>query len=346
MNRIQYITILAFLIVSPAKSAETIISCQTLTHPELNKLEKQYAIGDIRVFWTENEPASGTDHRLPPVSQVDENENGVPDFIENVAKQADVARRSYNLLGFRDPLESPKFRAVERIDINILNMAANGIAYDNLVSYPSAPGRGDHCTLRMDISSRLELSGQFTTNWFVVAHEMFHLFQFGQPLFKRSWVNEPLARWAEYTFRLGSQYPLGTPAYTLPTSKAQLQTDVIDAPNSTTANRFWSRLIDLIEAPTDDVRLPSSLLTEQYTDGQSVFKDRALRGAALISAFYQTLDAEDDVVSNSNGWNPYDWPEADQTSAAHDDRILSVIQEVIRHTGITNPEIDAFLQLQ
>src|SRR5690606_21491877 len=128
---------------------------------------------------------------------------------------------------------------------------------------------------------------QFTTNWFVVAHEMFHLFQYGQTLFKRSWVNEPLAKWAEYTSRPGNLYPLGTPPYTLPISKAQLQTDVIDAATSATANRFWSRLIDLIDIPPDGVRLPSSLLAEQYTDGQHVFKDQALRGAALISAFYQ-----------------------------------------------------------
>ncbi len=332
--------------ISIAHAQEEIVSCASLGSAELNKLEKVYTLEGIRVFYTEQAPASGTDHRLPAVSQADHNGNGIPDFVENVAKQADVSRKVYNTLGFRDPLDGPKYRAVKVIDINLLNIAANGLAYDGAVSYPSAPGRGTDCTLRIDISAKLELSGKFTTQWFVVGHEMFHLFQYGQTLFKRGWVNEPTAKWAEYTLRSGPFYPLGTASYTLPSTLSDLQTTVMSASTSVNANRFWSRLIDLAASDDDYLLVPDYLVSEQYSDGEPVIKDGTLRGAALVSAIYQTLDAEDDILSHLNGWNPYNWAESNQTDAAHNLRILAAIQRAIDRTGVSNAELNAFLEIE
>ncbi|MDX3906519.1 MAG: hypothetical protein QHC78_12590 [Pigmentiphaga sp.] len=337
---------LLFTTAHIAQAQEEIVSCAALGSAELNKLEKVYSLGDIRVFYTQQAPASGTDHRLPPLSQVDGNGNGVPDYVENVAKQADVSRKLYNALGFRDPLGSSKYRAVKTIDINLLNISANALAYDGAVYYPSAPGRGPNCTLRVDVSSNLELSGTFTTQWFVVGHEMFHLFQYGQTLFKRGWVNEPTAKWAEYASRPGPFYPLGSPSYTLPSTLPDFQATVVAASTSQNANRFWSRLIDLVESEDGSLRIPAHLLSEQYTDGIAVIKDQTLRGAALISAIYQTLDAEDDIVSHLNGWNSYNWAESDQTSSSHDPRILAAVQRAIRRTGTSNPELNAFLDIE
>ena len=249
-------------------------------------------------------------------------------------------------LGFRDPLDAAKYRGVRYIDINLVNMSNNGLAYDNSIVYLAAPDRGPDCTLRIDISSNLELGGKFTTDWFVVGHEMFLLFQYGQTLFKRKWVNEPTAKWAEYSMRVGEFYPLGTPSYTLPASLSDFQANIVDAPTSTAANRFWSRLIDLIDGQDNVLRVSDHLLAERYTDGNIVIKDRTLKGAAFIANVYQTLDAEDAIVSHNNGLNPYDWPESDQTSNTHDLRILSAIQRVVRRTGISSPELDAFLAVQ
>ena len=341
--------LVAFLAVGgvpTARAQEAIVPCTSLSSPELNKLEKLYTVGDVRVFYTEQASKTGTDHRLPAVSQIDSNGNGVPDFVENIAKQADVSRKMYAALGFRDPLDAAKYRGVKYIDINLLNMSANGLAYDNSIHYPTAPNRGPACTLRVDISANLELTGNFTTNWFVVGHEMFHLFQYGETMFKRSWVNEPTAKWAEYSLRAGEFYPLGTSAYKLPASLSDFQENIVGAPTGTGANRFWSRLIDLVGSQNDVLLAPDYLLAERYTDGNMVVKDRTLRGAAFIANVYQTLDAEDVIVSNSNGWNPYDWPESDQTSNTHDPRILSAIQRIVRRTGISNPELDAFLAIQ
>jgi hypothetical protein len=335
------------IISAPAAHAQdAIVPCTSLGNLELNELEKVYKSGDIRVFYTEQAPKTGADHRLPAVSQTDINGNGVPDFVENVAKQANVSRKMYTALGFRDPLDAAKYRGVRYIDINLVNISANGLAYDNPVYYPAAPHRGPDCTLRVDISTNLEIAGKFTTNWFVVGHEMFHLFQYGQTLFKRKWVNEPTAKWAEYSSRIGEYYPLGTPSYTLPAGRSEFQADIVEAPTSTVANRFWSRLIDLIDGRDNALRVPDHLLAERYTDENAVIKDRTLRGSAFIATIYQTLNTEDAVVSHINGLNPYNWPENDQTSNTHDLRILSVIQRVVHRTGISNPEVDAFLAIQ
>jgi hypothetical protein len=330
-----------------------IVPCTNLTNVELNKLENVYISGDIRVFYTTTAPASGLDHRLPTQSQVDNNANGIPDYVENIATQANSARRAYNLLGFRDPLLSPKFRAAEYIDINILNMAGNGLAYDSPVSYTSAPNRGTSCTLRIDISALLEnqtvgsppLQSEFTKHWFVAAHEMFHLYQYGQTLFKRSWVAEPTARLAEYALRLSAHYPLGTPTYQLPSTAADFNTQVIANPNGADANRFWSRIAVLLEGEHDTIRLPASLMSTTYTDGQLVFKDNKFTGFAFIAAALNSLGAKDAVVSSVNSRNPYDWAEADQTSTTNDPYILDALQETIRATGTANAEINAFLAI-
>ncbi|MGF6608497.1 hypothetical protein OKW45_003419 [Paraburkholderia sp. WSM4175] len=343
--KIPFATCFVLISISTTNARESIVPCKAETHAELNKLERKYELDGIRIFYTEQAPTTGADHRLPAVSLLDTNGNGVSDFIENIAKQADVARRAYNLLGFRDPLDSAKYRAVEKIDINILNMEYNGLAYHVPVSYPTAPNRGDDCTLRIDISSRLELTRPFTTGWNVALHEMFHIFQYGQTNFKRSWVNEPLATWAEFVFRVNDFFPLDA-AYSLPTMKTTFQNDIIANPNSAMAYRFWSRLIDLIDVPANNLRLPASLPNEKYTDGQPVFKDQSSRCAALVSKLYQSFGAEDNVVSYQNGLNPYNWPAADKTSPAHDDRLLRTIQEAVRHTGISNPELNSFLQIQ
>lgn len=330
--------------------------CGALTNAELNKLELSYSLGEIRVFWTELPPVSGADHRLPEHSRVDADGNGVPDFIENIARQAEVARQAFSYLGFRDPFESPKYRHVQHIDINVLTMSYNGRAYDSAVYYPDAPGRGSACTLRIDISSQLETHlvgradnrrlAEFTQHWFVVAHEMFHLFQYGLTQFKRSWINEPTAKWSEYVLRGGEFYPLGSEPYSIPSTLDGIGTSIISKPTSVSANRFWSRLIELADTGSNKLDLPPDLLDSTYTDGRPVFKDHTLRGAPVIIAVFEALSDQDSVVSAAEGWEPYGWRERDQTSADHDPRLLSAISKVARELLNDNSEMWVFPQLE
>ncbi|UXS42980.1 hypothetical protein FY150_24570 (plasmid) [Agrobacterium tumefaciens] len=331
-------------------------SCSSRSSEELNKLEKVYSIGDIRVFWTDQAPAAGQDHRLPPQSTADSNSDGVPDYIENIARQADAARQAFIHLGFQDPLNSPRYAAVRFIDINILNMAYNGRAYDSAVYYPDAPGRGSECTLRIDISARLEtrwigpldrrIQAEFTKHWFVVGHEVFHLFQYGLTQFKRAWINEPTAKWAEYVMRRRGLYPLDAPDNGLPRSPNEMRASVIDVPVKGSANRFWSKLIVLADATSGEMSLPEHLRFQTYTDGEPVFKDNAIRGAPFILAVFEALAKEDRVVSGTLGLDPLRWPENTQTSSDHDALALSVIQRVVRDLRGADEPVDGFLSIE
>lgn len=330
--------------------------CSSHRSEELNKLENVYSIGDVRVFWTEREPAAGQDHRLPPQSTADDNSDGVPDYIENIARQADAARQAFIHLGFQDPLNSPRYAAVRFIDINILNMTYNGRAYDSAVYYPDAPGRGEECTLRIDTSARLEtrwigppdrrMQAEFTKHWFVVSHEVFHLFQYGLTQFKRAWINEPTAKWAEYVMRPRGFYPLDAPEHRLPRSSGELRRSVIDVPVKASANRFWSKLIVLADATSGEMSLPEHLRFQTYTDGEPVFKDNALRGAPLILAVFEALAKEDRIVSGTRGLDPLRWPENTQTSSEHDAIALSVIQRVVRDLTGADEAVDGFLNIE
>jgi len=322
--------------------AQTGQECKALVSPELNKLEKSYSRGDIRVFYTERVALEGIDHRLVEPSRKDADRNGIPDIVQDIATQADVARRAYVLLGFREPLASPRYGRVSRIDINILDMPQNGLAYDNPVRYPDAPGRGDACTLRIDISSKLEAQARFTTNWFVVAHELFHVFQNGYTQFKRPWISEPTAKWAEYALRKACDYPLDA-RNALPVVKPYFERNIVAAPNGKESFRFWSRLVEL--AGTAKV-LPEGLARERYTDGQVVLKDRTVQGAGLILALYRRLDETDDVVSRMQGWDPLAWPEKEQESSARDRVLLDAVQKVVAETDVRSDEISAFLEMK
>lgn len=344
------------IVSSAALAGATGKSCASRHSTELNKLENLYSFRDIRVFWTNQAPLSGTDHRLPPQSKFDQNDNGIPDIIENIARQAAAARRVFSYFGFPDPLDSPRYERVRFIDINVLNMRYNGLAHDSPVHYPGAPGRGSDCTLRIDVSSQLEtrlrgpsdrrVQAVFTKHWFVVGHEVFHLFQYGLTQFKRSWLDEPTAKWAEYSMRRQGLYPDRTRDYFLPTSMRDLQTNVIGAPTSTTANRFWSRLIELLDDTSTRGMLPSDLLEESYTDGEPIFRDNAWQGAGFILAIYRGLNRQDRILSSIKGWEPVAWSELDQISSEHDARLLAVIQRVVRDFEGGGAEIDAFLRIQ
>ncbi|MDH4989324.1 hypothetical protein QEZ48_00550 [Aquamicrobium lusatiense] len=304
------------------------------------------------MFWTEKPHASAADHRLPEHSLRDANGNGVPDLVENVARQADAARRAFVHLGFRDPLENPGYRAVKHIDINMLSMRFNGRAYDAAVHYPGAPGRGTGCTLRIDISTHLEShmvgSGarrrraEFTQDWFVVAHEMFHLFQYGRTPLKRSWINEPTAKWAEYALRRGDLFPPGHTPDILPSTFEEFELSVIRHPTGPVANRFWSRLIRSTEQQSVRTVLPPELRALAYTDGRPVLKDHTIRGAPFVSRILEEMAALSSKVLTTGDRVQDKRMTIDRISPRRDRALLDLIRSVARDQAGENPRGDAF----
>ncbi|MBB5445339.1 MULTISPECIES: hypothetical protein [unclassified Paraburkholderia] len=286
----------------------------------------------IRVFYTRSGESQIVD-------QTDANSNGVPDYVENVARQADAARKAFNLLGFRDPLESARYRAASYIDINLGLNSGNGLAYSEPSTYSAVPQRDGACSIRIDISSKLD---KFPGSWSVVAHELFHLYQYGYTEFKRSWLLEPTANWAERVIRVGSLNPAPGAARPLPASMAEMQSQVF---TQSFPYDFWSRLASLIDESDEDMHLPNDLRYATYTDGTLIFRDGFVRGFSFLSTVFQSLEAESTIVSNLNGWPPYLWG-ANQSSESHDVRILKVIQRTVSRTGVRNYEIDSFLAIE
>ncbi|WP_226470655.1 hypothetical protein [Luteimonas panaciterrae] len=331
---------------SPSLAQEAIVPCTFLPSTGVTPdatmaaLDKLYELGDIRVFYS----TTDVTHQLPVISRPDRNSNGVPDFVENVAKQVSVARKIFNLAGFRDPLESPRYRIVSKIDVNILNLPSyNGLAYDGAIRYTNLPLRGNACTLRIDINRNLQSTSEnFTTSWFVPAHEMFHLFQYGSTLYKNSMMAEPTARWSEYALRPNSEYQAIPPTVTpLPASRADLCT-IINTPVSAPGYLMYTRLIELTD-PRNELRIPaSSISSETYVDGKAVIKDGLWRGSQIMSYLLQSLDAEDDAHSFETLREYHRWPEADQKSPTNIPRILHAIERTIDRMAITGAEVDKF----
>lgn len=310
---------------------EKIVDCRVSTSSSsaILSLDKRYVLGDIRVFYT----TTGVNQ---VVDLVDANGNGVPDYIENIARQANVARRSFNLLGFRDPLESSRYRAASFIDINVLDMAGNGVAYDEPWRTPLHPLK-EGCSIGVDVSRNLN---GFPGNWSVVAHEIFHLYQYGATMFKASWFLEGVANWAERVIRTGATTTNGT--VVLPSTVAQMESQVYSQSYPT---EFWSRLAVLMDSSNAIFSLPAELRYATYVNGTVIIKDDYWRGMHFFSTLMAALDAEDDVVTHLRGWPPHQWAEADQKDVAHNPRILKVIQRVVRRTGVSSPEIDGFLAI-
>lgn len=317
-----------------AQAQESINACKvendTIDYPA--NLQR-FDYGAVRVFYT----TVGAD---AVVDTIDVNSNSVPDYVENIARQADFAHKAFSYLGFRSPLESSRYRSAKYIDINVRNFASyNAASYDEIWRYPNIPLKTNDCAILMDVHRNLT---GFPGNWAILANQMFRVFGNGYTMFKPSWVNGAASQWAEYAIRTGwSTGPSVTP---LPSTMAQMQTAVFA---NDYAMDFWNRLIQFMDSSSSgSIYLPTNLTSATYVDGTPIMKDSVWRGMAFFQAFYQALDAEDDIVSSINGWGQYNWLEADQKNTAHNARILKVLQRVVQRTGVSNPEINAFLAIQ
>lgn len=308
-------------------SAQPVTTCPVnqLATGLIPALTEKYEVPEhhIRVFY-----AHVGEHAIP--DKTDLNGNGVPDYVENVERQADAARKAFNLLGFRDPLESGRFRVASHVDINLGDMVG-GLAFSEPSSYAAVPQREGICSIRIDLSNKLIFPGTYS----IVAHELFHLYQYGYTMFKRPWLIEPTANWAERIIRTGSlNHP--DPSQMLPQTMEEMQKNVFE---QTYPYNFWSRLAVLMDPAEDTFDLPADLRTARYVDGTPIFKDEKIRGFSFLSTIFQYLDAEDAFVSQLYGWPEYNWGSGNQNNAMHDVRMLKVIQRAVWRTGMKNHQI-------
>lgn len=129
-------------------SAASICSTDSSTY---SNLEYIYKAGKIRVFYSTN-PSSPDN--LP--IKTDINNNSIPDYVENVALQANTAADVFTHIGFVHPLESTRYKnVVNYIDIHLVNQDG-GVAYEIPAKMPNRPDTENKCSLKMVISNRLD----------------------------------------------------------------------------------------------------------------------------------------------------------------------------------------------
>ncbi|MEW6357351.1 MAG: hypothetical protein AB1696_13560 [Planctomycetota bacterium] len=293
-------------------------------------LKERYVEGEFRVFYAlEDESA------LSPEQRADADKDGVPDKIQNIARQLVVARRLYvEVFKLRHPFESPRYKdRVKFFDVCVASMpkGSNGSAGDGIVNYmrPTDPDGGCE-VLTIDVSKDLWCSN------LTPAHELFHEFQNGYTLFKNSWYTEGTARWSEHAFRKG----VGK-AGQLPTTKAEkealfkLKYD---------ASGFWNALAEASDRE-GVFRAPTELEEARYVGAdQRIIEDLRLHGVDFMRALLEELDTMDDVVSKEEGLDPLDWKEARQNAPENNERIWAALLNACRRFEKQSREMQEFVK--
>ncbi|MFV5550216.1 hypothetical protein VXQ35_16760 [Acinetobacter oleivorans] len=245
----------------------------------INEEKKYYKSGKIRVIYSLNE-----------IDQTDINKNNIPDYVENIAIQANTTIEALDYLGFVNPLNSPRYKSeVNYIDIHLVNISYNGIAYDKpyLASFD---GIKKDKALLIKLNSRLK---NFPGNyWTVVAHEIFHLYQYGYSPLKPSWYLEGMANWSERLLRKDDIDIRGR--VLLPTNTNSLLNDIYLIPY----NKLWYRLAFLSKIDNSQLNLPDSIIKRTYVDGSLVFKDKSFSGYIFMRNFLSNLSL---VASDRKG---------------------------------------------
>ncbi len=329
-------SILLTLSILASSSSFSAVACRvTNDKPSADAVFKS---GKFRVFYTKN-PASPDYLAI----QTDVNKNNIPDYVENIAIQANASAEAFSLLGFVHPLDSDRYRGtVHFIDFHIVAMTANGVAFESpAYAHPSITLKEGKCGLLINLRNNIT---DFPGNWSLVSHELFHLYEYGYNQFKRPWYLEGMANWAERIVKGGGQGTDGLallpqkqlkpipPATSVLSDYEQLRTSVYNGDN----RLLWSRLAVLSDTTNGQLNLPSTLLNRTYVDGTTkVFKDQYLRGVPFMKKVLENLKVESDAMSYQYGRNKDNWIEADQINEVVNFPIMTkAIQKTMHQFGM------------
>lgn len=307
MNKLILTIYTAFLLVFSTHTVADDGGCKTLIFKELNALPHKVESYPFRVWYaTEGKNALKTPTADPAG-------NGMPVVINDLLLQLHSADTYYSQnMGLTPPLLQQRYKQAEFIDVYLVAMEkGNGLAFDEVIANKSSREAERHsCGIKMQINSALQPSRNVTP-----AHELFHLYQYANSMFKARWYLEGMARWVEQAFRGVSPRDAKAVA---PNSC----TEVYD--ESYTASRYWQDLAsrqqaaDIVIGP-DDIKLT-------YSDARPVFKDHAFKNGAAVKNIFNSLNTASLEVSKEVGLPPYKWPEKTQRSAKFNTEICEAAE--------------------
>jgi hypothetical protein len=298
------------------------LASNSAANAQLSPLNEHYVLDPIRVFYT-NEGQSA-------VSQDDVDQSGVPDQVENVAKQVWAARKLFcDVLEFPDPFESERYKGVTCIQVFLRDRAeingVNGVAFSAAQRARSIPeGKPDDRALVMAVSIQLDPIKNVSP-----AHETFHLVQYGATYFKRSWYLEGQARWAEHALAEDGVGEIKfSPRGPWPQRPQQLQQ--LPELGSKSEWVLWNP----IAARTDksgvltERELGEELVSLRYSDGSPVLKDHSLYGPEVMRDILIELGKQDDEAFKHLGYDK--WSGENQASDRNDPYIYRAVMDVLR----------------
>jgi hypothetical protein len=289
---------------------------------EKSVLPKHYVLDKIRVFYAIEGGSA--------IPLTDADSTGVPDHVEDVAKQVWAAHRLFcEVLGFPDPLQSERYPGVTCIEVGIRDRGElggrNGAAYDESQRARRIPeGKPEDRAIVVALGRHVVAAKNLSP-----AHELFHLIQYGATYFKNGWFLEGQARWSEHALAQGGlgdvKYPARGPWPQPSTNLPSLFAMTYDAEFV-----LWNP----IAQGTDPKGMlpPTPLLQElaalRYSDGSPVLQDRALVGAEIMRDVLVELGKMDDVAFQELGYDK--WSEDHQRAAKNDGYIYQGVMDVLR----------------
>jgi len=290
-------------------------------------LQNVYQLNNFRVFYSLRGKNSLSD-------KSDLNRNNIPDIVENIALQLNVADQIYsNSLGFINPLKNKRYtNKVKYIDVHILNLQNHGSAGDSIIKYNYKYIKSSEKSISISVSNKIKFDN------LTPAHELFHIYQNGYTMFKNRWYTEGTARWSEFLFKKGTGKQ-----HKLPQNIKQ-----IDNLLSRTygAKFFWNRLLFLCAKNHRKFNISRELKKVVYIGSQQkVIEENSIHGYIFLLKIFQNLDYYDDVLSSEKGIESFSWKESEQKSFMNNKYILLAIKKSIEEYGTKdNEELVGFLK--
>lgn len=309
MNKLTLAIYATFILVFSTFTVAEDGGCKTLVFKELNHLPHKVESYPFRVWYaTEGKNALKTQAVAPTG-------NDMPVVINDLLLQLHSADKYYSQkLGLTLPLLQQRYKQAEFIDVYLVAMdKGNGLAFDEVIANKNSRQAEQYsCGIKMQINSALQPSRNVTP-----AHELFHLYQYANSMFKARWYLEGMTRWVEQAFR-------GVSARELKAVTPKNCTDVYD--ESYTASRYWQDLAHRLQA--DDLVLSQDELELSYSDGRPIFQTDIFKNGAAVQKIFSALEQESAYQAEKSNLHQYRWPEKLQRSHQFNKDICQAVESI------------------